>query len=347
MFVQTVLGPVMPEDLGVTMMHEHLVWDQSVYMKKEKETAPEKRFLDEPISVENSYKTRIFHLHAHKDNLIQKNVAEVIEEVSRLKKAGGSSLVDCSCYGIARDVKAEVEVAKKTGLNVIAATGFYTKGSCKEVETLSAKQKEEVFIRELEKGIDDTGVLAGIIGEIGVSGGIPECEKQTLIAAARAQERNGAPVFIHQPGIEKAGHEILRTLKENGGNLQKTVLCHCDPVCDDLEYLITLAEKGVTLSFDQFGIECVFAPEDPVNRVWLPRDIERIRAIAALCRAGFSKQIVLSQDLCFKSSYTKYGGCGYAHVVENILPIMKFEGITDKAIKEMTVENPLKILTKG
>lgn len=342
--IETVLGPISPEQLGVTMMHEHLIWDQAVYLKQRADLSPEEAFLEQPVCPDTMQKTRYYYLHAHRDNVVQYDGEEAAEEVLRYRQAGGCSLVDCSCHGIARDPMVDKAVAIKTGVQIVVSTGFYIAGSSPEIELLTAAEKKAYFIHELTEGIGNTDVKAGVIGELGISESFPECEEHTLAAAARAQAEVGAPILIHQPGLAKVGHDILDTLEENGGNLEKTVLCHCDPLHDDISYLTRLLDRGVTLSFDQFGLECLIKIAG-YKGLWLPRDIDRIRAIARLCELGYSKQLVLSQDMCFKSSYVKNGGGGYAHVLENMLPVMRMEGIRERAIQRMLVENPRKMLT--
>lgn len=342
--IQTVLGPIRPQQLGVTLMHEHLVWKQDIYQKPIDPETPEGKLAFSKILPENMYKIRQYNLHSHRQCAKQTNQKEAAEEVMHLRTAGGNALVDCSCLGIDRDPLVEKYVSEKTGMHIIMSTGVYSKGSCPEVETLNCDEKAELFIKELTEGVDGTGIKAGVIGEIGVSC-LDEYEQQSLAAAGRAQAATGAAIQIHQPGLWKVGHEILDIVEENGGTLDKTVLCHCDPVCDDVQYLESLLRRGAVLSFDQFGMEAWLRFGGPQDRgIWLPRDIERVRTIARLCELGYSKQMVLSQDLCFQICYKKYGGGGYGHVLEDIVPMMHAEGIRERTIYHMLVENPARIL---
>lgn len=340
--IETVLGPISPDKLGVTMMHEHLIWNQEVYQKPVKEGTPECVFVNSSIVPENMYKIRNYNLHSHRQNAKQTDKKEAAEEVLHLKHAGGNALVDCTCLGLDRDPMVEQYVSQKTGVHIIMSTGVYSRGSCPEVETLSCEEKASLFIRELVDGVDGTGIKAGVIGEIGVSD-FSVYERESLAAAGRAQAETGAAILIHQPGLWKIGHEILDIIESNGGAAEKTVLCHCDPVCDDIHYLEKLMDRGASLSFDQFSLEAYLGPD--MGRIWLPRDIDRIRAVARLCELGYSEQIVLSQDLSFQICYKKYGGGGYAHVLENIIPLMQSEGVTECSVERMLRSNPARLLT--
>lgn len=341
--IQTVLGPISPNELGTTMMHEHLIWNQEIYQRPLDPNSEEGKFAYSKIVPENMYKIRLSGLHSHRQCAKQTDKEEASEELAYFKAAGGSAIVDCTCLGLDRDPLVEKYVSEKTGVHVIMATGVYSKGSCPEVETLSSKEKADLFIKELTEDVDGSGVRAGVIGEIGVSC-FDEYEQSSLIGAARAQAETDAAILIHQPGLWKVGHEILDLIEDNGGNVERTVLCHCDPVCDDITYLERLMQRGVNLSFDQFGLEAFLGKN--MGNIWLPRDYDRIRAIIRLCELGYSKQIVLSQDLCFQICYKKYGGGGYAHILENIIPIMQTHGIHENAINRMLVTNPARILAK-
>jgi len=344
--IQTVLGCIEPEQLGITMMHEHLLWNQDIYQKPVDPETPDGKLAFSRIVPENMLKIRQYHLHDHRQCAKQTDAAEAAKEAMHLRTAGGGALVDCTCLGLDRDPLVEKYVAEQTGLHIIMSTGVYSKGSCPEVETMSREEKTALFIRELTEGVGDTGIKAGVIGEIGISC-FDEHEEGSLAAAGRAQAETGAAVLIHQPGLWKIGQEILDVLEENGADSEKVVLCHCDPVSDDTHYLEKLMDRGANLSFDQFGLEAWLRFGGPQDRgIWLPRDIDRVRAIARLCELGYSRQIVMSQDLCFQICYRKYGGGGYAHILEDIVPIMRAEGITKRSEHRILVENPARILAK-
>ena len=341
-YIQTVLGRIAPKELGITMMHEHLLWNQECYRPPVDPDSEEGRFVYSKIVPENMAKIRQYNLHNHQQSMMQTDAEEAAEEAMHLRRAGGSALVDCTCLGIHRDAEAEVLVSRKTGLHIIMATGIYSRFSCPEAHSMTRADKRDMFVRELVEGVGETHIKAGVIGEIGISD-FGDFERDTLAAAAMAQSEVGAPILIHQPGLTKIGHELLDLIADNGGDPSKTVLCHCDPLCDDVHYLERLLQRGAVLSFDQFGLEAYLGAR--MGKIWLPRDIDRVRTIIRLCELGYSRQIVLSQDVSFQICYKKYGGGGYAHIVENIVPIMHDEGIYAPWIDRMLIENPRRILS--
>jgi len=73
-------------------------------------------------------------------------------------------------------------------------------------------------------------------------------------------------------------------------------------------------------------------------------DIQRIYDIIRLINEGYNNQILLGQDLFFKCSLVAYGGFGYAHIIENLIPFMKAKGMTEQQIHTLLVENPGRFL---
>ena len=62
-YVQTVLGKIPSEELGITMMHEHLLWNQEVYQKPIDKDTEEGKFVYSKIEPENMQKIRLYNLH--------------------------------------------------------------------------------------------------------------------------------------------------------------------------------------------------------------------------------------------------------------------------------------------
>ena len=315
--IHTVQGLLDPALLGKTMTHEHLLWDQIVWWKGDPEELSLREFVHQPVRMEILGQI-YYHPHLHLDNIQQFSVDLAISEAAYLKKAGGSSLVDVTSLGLGRDPQALLAISAATGLNIIMGAGYYQTALLPaEMKSWSKEQQAEQIIKEFAEGVKLTGIKPGAIGEIGANDLDDPLDITRLKAAAIAQKQTGAPLYIHPLIWEKKGHPIIDILEEAGADLSKTVLCHCDPTLADPAYHDSLAKRGVYIEYDQFGLEFVCADE-----LWLPRDIERIRAIKRQIEMGNLAHILVSQDIAFKTCLVKYGGWGYGHILRDVAPFM-------------------------
>jgi len=335
----TVCGEINPDDLGITLPHEHLLFDLKCWWKGEPKELSKRELFSQPVRLSNRGEV-IYNNMWFLDNLSQCNIKIAIQEVMEFKKYGGSSIVDLTVDEIGRDPRALYEISKVTGLNIIMGTGHYIQNSLSpEFRKKSIEQISKEIVDEFEKGVQDTGIKPGIIGEVAVSSIKNELEIKSLRAAARAQREIGCAINIHPPVFIKEGHDILNILEEEKVDLERVVLSHCDPTLYDLDYHDSLAKRGAFIEYDQFGSEIMDHPG-----IFLPSDGERIRAIKELIKRGNVKNILISQDVCFKIHLTKWGGWGYGHILKHIISRFKQEGITEKQINTIMVENPMRLL---
>lgn len=166
-------------------------------------------------------------------------------------------------------------------------------------------------------------------------------EEKVLRAAARAQAETGAAMTVHPChhfGRARHWHTYLDIIHEEGADLEKCYLSHMEFWSTDIDYQKSLLDRGVTVAYDQFG------GEEYVRPGWArPSDQSRVDGIVKLVKAGYTKQIVLSNEVLFKCALRKYGGYGYAHVLENIVPDLRYYGVTEEQINTMLVENPRRL----
>jgi phosphotriesterase-related protein len=340
--VQTVSGRIDAANLGATMTHEHLLWDQRCWWPGDPEELGERAMAHAPVSMET---LGWVHYHAHRslDNIQQWDVGVAIEEASHFKRAGGGTIVDVSSLGIGRDPRALLQVSAATGLNVVMGSGYYIASSQPEsVKAMDVPQIRDLILREFAEGAGDTGIRPGVIGEIGVSDFENPHERKMLSAAAAAQKALGCALFIHPPIWETRGLEILDLLESSGADPRRVVMCHCDPTLDKPDYHDAIARRGAFIEYDQFGIEFV-----GVEGIFLPRDLERIRAIKGQIDRGNLPHILVSQDVCFKICLVRYGGWGYAHILRDIVPFMVKEGISRQDIEAILTANPARMLSQS
>lgn len=341
----TVLGPVDTESLGITLSHEHILTDVTALFTVPKE-ATGRRMAYEPVSIENLYWIHT-HLMGNKDDLMMNNEELAIDEVMRFKRAGGDTIIEMSCVGLGRDPLGLRRISRTTGLNIIMGAGYYI--GCSHPEELKEKSEDEIadeIVKDIMLGVGDTGVRAGIIGEIGCSMPLEEGERKVLRASAVAQRRTGAAINVHPSRSDELLLEIKEILEKSGADLGRVIISHAGHFGYSEETIRELADSGCYIEFDTFGhpalpIEC-FSHEEKLLE--MPSDVQRIYYIIELIKEGYLEQILLSQDCCFKHKYVKYGGFGYAHINEHIIPWMKQRGITDEQIHTMVVDNPKNVL---
>jgi phosphotriesterase-related protein len=116
-------------------------------------------------------------------------------------------------------------------------------------------------------------------------------------------------------------------------------MCHCDATFDKPDYHASIAKRGAYIGFDQFGHE-IMASEGK----FLPRDSERIKGIATQLERGYLRNVLVSDDVCFKTCLVKLGGWGYAHVLRDIVPLLKLAGVSGNEIKTILIENPKRLV---
>ena len=338
---QTVLGKVSPETLGPTMTHEHLLIN-FVCSFLEPEEATQREMAYQPISLQNLGWIR-YNWLSNLDNLIMTDESEATQEAMRYKLAGGATMVDATTLGIGRDPLALARIARATGLTIIMGTGYYV-GSVHPADMGDRPDSDVAgqMVRELTEGVGDTGVRAGIIGEIGCSWPLMDTERKVLRAAATAQRETGAAILIHPGRNEHAPKEVIEVLSEAGADISRTIIAHIDRTIANPDVLRDLARTGCYLEYDLFGVESSFYPHKTID---MPSDAQRIDFIKGLIADGYRERIVVSHDICFKARWVKYGGQGYAHIMENIVPRMHSKGMSEEDIQSILVENPKRVLT--
>lgn len=333
MNARTVLGPVPPERLGTTLVHEHVLFDVSDYWNEPKEASRIARAL-EPVSLETLGDVR-FDPFLVRDNLVHGDVELAVEELERFVAVGGATIVDATNVSMGRDPVALAAIARRTGLNIVLGSGHYTEISLGPgFEKRGVDGLTDELIRDVRHGVGESGIRSGIVGEIGTSSPITPSELRSLRAAARAAAATGAPLMVHLDGWAREGHAVLDVVEEEGAEPTRTILCHMNPSCDDVRYQATLAERGAFIEYDMMGMTYVY----PVGRA-CPDDERALRGVKRLVDAGFADRVLLSQDVFLKTMLRRYGGLGYTHVVDTLVPVADRVGIDEGTIHRFLTTN--------
>jgi phosphotriesterase-related protein len=350
--VQTVLGPVAASDLGPVLPHEHLFIDLTCYWERQEDEA-----LREAAESEISL-GRLGLLRARpflsRENCSLDEFDVALDEAAQFRSLGGGTIVDVTPPDIGRNPAALAELARGSGLNVVAGCGHYV--YIAHPPSLASEPVEAVterLVRELTDGIGETGIRPGIIGEIGTSPELHPDEKKALRAAARAQQAVDVAITLHLHPTGRTGHEVLDVLESEGANLARVVAGHLDNGLgrsgeefeEEVRYHRSLADRGCFIQYDTCGNDAYYPASCYAPAYWLPSDRERVAAIVTLLDDRYEDRLLLSQDVCKKTQLTRYGGLGYAHLLRTFGFHLAEAGVPERVVDVLLRENPARMLT--
>ena len=309
----TVTGPVPSEQLGFTLIHEHLFLDLM------RDTWSGNNFMNDP---------ELAYL-----------------EVMRYKNAGGVTLVDQTNGGLRGNdqlllpVKHALgvrDIAERTGLNIVLGCGWYRETYYDQ--SLWRKKTDEIaedIVRELTEGIEGTDVRAGVIGEMGAHfTWLSPVEERVLRAAARAHKKTGATVATHATR-GPVGLDQLDILQEEGVDPRRVVVGHSQSYPYH-EYHAEIARRGAFLSFDRMG-SLKTANEYEYHAL--------LRLVRQILDAGLTGHLLFSHDVCYRSDYATCGGNGYDFISTRLLDILREIDVTEEQFHQIMIDNPRRALT--
>lgn len=337
--VMTVLGPIAPEALGATLLHEHLLCDLRPLAQRGS-TEPEVE-----ITLENAFDVN-YRPGEHRGNHRLQDRALATHEAELFKAEGGGAIVEMTTAGIGPDLEGLAAISRATGVHVVASAGYYTQPFQDEATlALPVEALAETMIAEVTQGARGTEIRCGIIGEIGCSWPLTLFEERSLIAGAKAQIATGAAITVHPGRHPQAPHDILDILGRAGADISRVIIDHMDRTYEGEDgEVVALARRGCVVEYDFFGIE--------TSKYWmgvadLPTDWMRLRCIRRLFDAGLGDRVAVAHDICTRSRLKSLGGHGYGHLLRNVVPLMRERGFAQAEIDQLLVGTPRRLLTIG
>jgi phosphotriesterase-related protein len=357
--VMTVKGLLDPGNLGITLMHEHLfmggVFEFQPFLDINTSATASDNW-SEKLALGNMNLARQQE-GAIEDAMFLDDEAIVVSEVSEFRDWGGSTIVDVTSIGIARDPRALLRVSNATNLNIIMGCSWYVETSHPDnINTRTIEDLADEIIRDITVGVGDTNIRSGIIGEVGIRGNpLSLNEIKITRASAWASLTTGAAISLHGGGHGKEKLEIANIIKDEGGDLSRIIFGHSDAIAGNLSLMLDILETGAYIEFDLLGRSAVhLAMTRPIsdNSFEMPLDYLSYSSTALvayvipnLIKAGFVDKILLSQDVWTKIQLKHYGGTGYSFILETFLPHLRRLGVSEDDINKIVVENPKRILT--
>lgn len=333
--VTTVTGPKNSAELGITLSHEHLVNDASSWAAPT--TIPgidPQDFLRRPVSTDILWELRNDPF-SNLDNCRLDDQELALQEIARFAAFGGATIVDTTSLNSGRSLLALRELSERSGVTVIAGTGYYLDPSLPEdFSSLTSEMVADQILHDLNVG--EHGIRPGIIGEIGVSAAFTDRERVSLSGALLAQRETGLPVEVHLPAWYRRGHEVLDIAESHGVSPQNIVLCHMGPSGEDHAYQTELLRRGTWVQYDMIGMEVFYADQG----VQCPSDDENARNLLGLVEAGFGHRLLMSQDIFIKSLLRAYGGPGYGHILQYFVPRLRRHGADQELVDQLLIQNP-------
>jgi phosphotriesterase-related protein len=317
--VNTAGGAIAEADLGVTLMHEHVFIMTTEIM----ENYPE----------------------AWGDGA--RREAEAIVRLNELKSRGVDTIVDLTVVGLGRYLPRIARIAAATELNIVVATGLYTYNDVPMffhyrgpgAPLGGPEPMIEMFVRDIEQGIADTGIKAAILkcatDEPGVTPGV----ERVLRAVASAHRQTGVPISTHTHAASRRGLEQQAIFAEEGVDLTRVIIGHSGDTTD-IGYLEELIGAGSYLGMDRFGVDAFLGFE------------ERVATVATMCERGHADKMVLSHDAsCYFDALPEetlpvaLPNWHYLHIHNDVIPALKQRGVTDEQLTTMLVDNPRTIFS--
>ncbi|KAL7027804.1 hypothetical protein ACKWTF_005595 [Chironomus riparius] len=344
--IRTVIGDIGSENLGITLTHEHfnLKFDKFYCCPPPQLHKYFNDGINEKIHLKNVGYVKQYP-YASKYNLQfddDETQKAVLDDVMEFKLFGGRSIVENTTYGIERNLNYLVDVAQKTGVNVIAGTGHYIEMTQKaETLKMSLEEMVDLYTKDIEEGNQiDSGltVKCGFIGEVGSTYPITNFEKQAIQATAIVQNKLKCGVSFHPGRDSKAPFEIVRVYLEAGGDINKCVMSHLDRTLLNDEELLEFSKFGCYCQMDLFGNEVSWYQLNP--NADMPSDAQRVERLKMLADEGKIDRILISHDIHTKHRLTAFGGHGFAHVLNNVKPKMLIKGFTEEQVHQVMVKNP-------
>jgi phosphotriesterase-related protein len=321
--VETVLGPIAGERMGVTAPHEHVL----------------------------AGSTDILRLWPEYFGGREHFTAAAIARLKAVKAAGIDTIVDCTTADLGRDIPLLQAVSRGSGVQIVATTGHWVTPT-PSFEARTADELADFFTLEITRGIEDTGVRPGVIKAASQGDGMTPFQEKVFRAAARASKRTGLPVTTHSDARHRGGEQQAAIFEQEGLDPRRVCIGHSDE-SGDFTYLAGLARRGYTLGFDHlfYGLAAMGGGSNG-SPTWQAR----AAMIKQLVDAGLGDRIFLANDWMYGLTIAPTGSMaaleaanpdGGLFNVKNTIPHLRQLGVSEAQIRTITVANPRAFFAGG
>ncbi|HEY1595194.1 MAG TPA: hypothetical protein VGF74_07350 [Thermoleophilaceae bacterium] len=304
--VNTTAGAVDDADLGLTLIHEHM------------------RVRSEAVSFQFPHLYDEAHEH-------ERAVAQVTEAMKR----GVKTICDPTVMEAGRDIRFQSRIAEETGLQLVASTGIYTYHYlAPHFQNRDEDYMADQFVRDIEVGVQNTEIKAGFLKCCTDHQGVTPDVEKVLRGTARASNRTGRPIMTHSHPQSGQGIEQMKIFEEEGVDPARVLIGHTGDT-DSVDYIEELLSHGPFIGMDRYGLDIILPTE------------QRNSTVVELVKRGYADRMMLSQDACctldwFPEEMVTQMAPNWhmSYVLDDIVPALKQQGVTDAQVDQMMVEAP-------
>lgn len=315
--VNTVLGPVPAEELGVVSVHEAL--------------------LSVSPGAEYAFDIRL-------------DRAEIFETLAAKLKDfrahGGGTIVDSTGMFHGRDVRLYETLSRTTGVHIVASTGqgpeeklggYFLTPQTNPPTPWPAEKFADLFTKEITEGMVVPRVerrgAAGLVATAATEEGMTATDESLFRGAARTALNTGVAVSIRHGN--DAVHDLDVVLDEKlpadrvvvGGLDREDAVAAGAP--------LEVARRGAYVALDHVGVE------DEAHIT----DAERVALVADLVRAGFGDRVLLSSNATGVAKGHPANDLPYSYVLTTFVPLLEAQGLKPEDTRRILVENPRDLLS--
>lgn len=315
--VNTVLGPVPAEDLGVVSVHEALL-----------SVVPGAEYAFD-ITIDRA---EVFETLAAK--------------LTDFRAHGGGTVVDSTGMFHGRDVRLYEALSRATGVHIVASTGqgpeellggYFLTPQTNPPTPWPAEKFADLFAKEVTEGMVVPRVerrgAAGLVATVATPEGMTATDESLLRGAARTALATGVAVSVRYGG--DALHDLGVALDEKlpADRVVVAGLDRKDAVAAGAPQEV--ARRGAYVALDHVGVE----DEAHIG------DAERAALVADLVRAGHGNRVLLSSSSTGVAKGHAGNDLPYSYILTTFVPLLKTQGLSDEDAQRILVDNPRDLLS--
>ncbi len=312
--INSVTGPVAAEDLGFTLMHEHVM-----------------------VSASGMYRS-------YPDLLGENREQRAIETLKEAKANGIDTFVDATTFDLGRDPELLRTVSAASGVNIVNVTGWWLDVP-RFIRHVSPNQMAREFVRDIEEGFRGTDIKAGLLKcAADFQGVTPELEIMAR-AVARAHNETGVPIMVHSYPTGHVARRQIAIFREEGVDLERVKIDHSNDTADT-EYLKWILDQGCFLGLDRYPGRLV----SPHMRTMVMKSLIDDGYGERLCPAHDCICLHILNEradgtLPDEHDLALGNPDGYLYIHRHVIPDLQAMGVGDDAIETLFVDNPKRFFT--